>query len=116
MDKKDTWLFLGATFFLFLLCFIGLDAAFKPLLFAWVLSYFCMPLFDKLENIGMKREISAFIILLLIILPKVYLNYSKFKITSVSVMNLHCTQFVLKIDKFIPCVINDLIIQTYQNQ
>ena len=68
MDKKDTWLFLGATFFLFLLCFIGLDAAFKPLLFAWVLSYFCMPLFDKLENIGMKREVSAFIILLLIIL------------------------------------------------
>jgi predicted PurR-regulated permease PerM len=67
MDKKHTWIFLGVSLVIILICFIGLDAAFKPLLFAWVLSYFCLPLFDKLESFGVSREISSFVILLILL-------------------------------------------------
>ena len=68
MDNKSIWLFLGAGLLVLIFCLIGLDTALKPLLFAWVLSYFCLPIFEKLEAIGIKRHYSAFVILLFILL------------------------------------------------
>ncbi|MBT4804035.1 MAG: AI-2E family transporter [Legionellales bacterium] len=67
MEKKAVILFLATMLIMVTLAIIGLDSALKPLIAAWALSYFCIPAFDKLESIGIKRKYSAFVILLIIL-------------------------------------------------
>ena len=101
MDKKETIIFLGFGLLLLLVCFVGLDAALKPLVFAWVLSYFCLPLFDKLEIIGIKREFSAFIILLIIlcVLISVFFVFIPYLITELHSFIQDFPQLVVNVTK-----------------
>lgn len=68
MSKKQILLFLLLMVTTLLLAVLSLGAALKPLVFAWALAYFCLPLFAYLEQKGVKRCYTAAIVLAIIAL------------------------------------------------
>jgi predicted PurR-regulated permease PerM len=67
VKKYAVYGFLCVSVILLLISIIGLGSALTPLLCAWALSYFCIPLFKLGERYGVPKTVSAFSILLLIV-------------------------------------------------
>ena len=67
MNNNSTWLTAAFVAVLISLSVVGLAGSLWALILAWLAAYLCFPVYELLENRGIQRKHSAFLILLFIL-------------------------------------------------